>query len=508
MNYLDWIAKWSSYTPNKKAVVCFDTKKSFTYKELHENALKIGSYLTNRFQLNKGDRIAVLAEHSPEYLMLFIATQRLGLILVPMNYRCTVFELLHCINDVNPSLIITDDIRFPEISKAIREPLEVPFISLEKFYGNSGEIKIDYPVAEAVIDTDQPIFIFYTSGTTGIPKGVIYTNRMMFWNSLNTAVQLEITSGDQTINALPPYHTSGWNVLLLPMLHRGARVDFMKRFKSKKLLRYIEENPISLFLAVPTMLRMMVKSSAFKNFKAKKLKYLIVGGEPLSTGIINAWAEKGILIRQGYGLTEAGPCITSLHHHDALWKKGSIGKPNFYVDVKIVNQNNQEVETNEPGELCLRGHVVTPGYWNNSVYTLEKIQEEWLYTGDIVRKDPEGFLYVLGRKNQLFISGGENVHPSEIESVLYKFEAVLEAAVIGMEDEDWGEKGVAFISVKDSGIGENKISNHLREYLAPYKIPREIIFLESLPKSGIGKIDRRELREVYKNRNYGKKSLL
>lgn len=508
MNYLDWIAKWSSYTPHKKAVVSLDTKQSYTYKQLHENALKIESHLINKYQLKKGDRLAVLAEHSPEYLMLFIATQRLGVILVPLNYRCTAFELAHCLHDVTPSLVLVDNVRFRKLSSAVKEQVDYFCASTHTLFTNAEKITLQEYTDPPKIDVDQPVFIFYTSGTTGKPKGVIYTNRMMFWNSLNTSVQLEITSVDHTINALPPYHTSGWNVLLLPMLHRGARVDFVRRFRPKKILQFIEEEPISLFLAVPTMLRMMLRSPTFKSFKPKKLKYLIVGGEPLSTVIIDAWAKKGILIRQGYGLTEAGPSITSLHHHDALWKKGSIGKANFYIDLKIVDENNEEVAANEAGELCLRGNVVTPGYWNNSVYTLEKIQEEWFYTGDIIKKDEDGFMYVIGRKNQIYISGGENIHPSEIEKILYTYPGMLEAAVIGIEDKKWGETGIAFVSLNEGETSEAMLKAHLSKFLAPYKIPRAVIFLESLPKSGIGKINRRELIENYKNNYDGKKNIV
>lgn len=506
MNYLDWISKWSSYTPDKKAVVSLDTGLSYTYKQLHESALKIESHLKNKYQLNKGDRVAVLAEHSPEYLMLFIATQRMGVILVPLNYRCTTFELAHCISDVTPSLVLIDNLSFRNTVRKLRQQIESCWVSTNSFFTNAEKISLQPNASSLTIDVDQPIFIFYTSGTTGNPKGVIYTNRMMFWNSLNTSVQLEITSADQTLNALPPYHTSGWNVLLLPMLHRGARVDFIKRFRPKKVLNYIQEEQISLFLAVPTMLRMMVKSNAFKKFKPKILKYLIVGGEPLSSGIIDSWAEKGILIRQGYGLTEAGPSITSLHHHDALWKKGSIGKPNFYIDLKIVDEKDEDVGHNEPGELCLRGQVVTPGYWNNSVYTLEKIRNNWFYTGDIVKRDTEGFMYVIGRKNQIYISGGENIHPSEIEKVLYLFPGMIEAAVVGIEDPNWGETGIAFIALPAKDVGEHELRIHMTKYLAPYKIPRSIVFLDSLPKSGIGKINRKALLDIYNNNCDGKKN--
>ncbi len=502
MNYLDWISKWASYTPDKKAMFCYDTGQSFTYRQLDEYSLKIGAYLKNHFQLKKGDRLAVLAEHSPEYLMLFIATQRLGIILVPLNYRATEYELQHCLENVTPALFLADWMSFEFKAIKLQESLGIAVIPTASFFSEAFKQKPASSSEKFKIAVDYPIFIFYTSGTTGKPKGVLYTNRMLFWNSLNTSVQLEITSKDHTINALPPYHTSGWNVLLLPMLHRGARVDFMKKFRPKKLLQYIEEEPVSLFLAVPTMLRMMVKTSAFQNFTPKKLKYIVTGGESLSISLIDTWAKKGILISQGYGLTEAGPSITSLHYHDALWKKGSIGKPNFYVDVKIVDKNNVEVAAHQPGELCLRGNIVTPGYWNDLDHSFSKIRDNWFHTEDIVKVDDDGFIYIVGRKSQMFISGGENIHPSEIEQVLYKYSQVQEAAVVGVEDKNWGEIGIAFIVLKDEKFQSNAIMDHLKMHLASYKIPKDIIFLKCLPKVGIGKIDKKVLRVMYNKINY------
>lgn len=506
MNYLDWISKWASYTPDKKAMFCYDTSQSFSYRQLNENSLKIGSYLKDHFELKKGDRIAVLAQHSPEYLMLFIAAQRLGFILVPLNYRATEYDLQHCLEDVAPALFLADFLSFEPKVTGLREKSEIVINSTASFFSEAFKLNPPVTTEKFEIAVDHPIFIFYTSGTTGSPKGVLYTNRMLFWNNLNTSVQLEITSKDHTINALPPYHTSGWNVLLLPMLHRGARVDFMKKFRPKKILKYIEEEPISLFLAVPTMLRMMSKTTAFLDFSPKKLKYIVVGGESLSVSLIDAWAQKGILISQGYGLTEAGPSITSLHYHNALWKKGSIGKANFYVDYKIVDKNNVAVEAHQPGELCLRGNIVTPGYWNDLDHSFSKIRDGWFHTEDIVKVDEDGFIYIVGRKNQIFISGGENIHPSEIEQVLYKYQNVGEAAVVGVEDENWGEIGIAFIVPKDGEFQIKELMEYLKLNLASYKIPQDIICLKSLPKVGVGKIDKKELIAGYKNNKYDKRN--
>ncbi|SDR78546.1 class I adenylate-forming enzyme family protein [Christiangramia echinicola] len=495
MNYFDWIGKWSVYTPDKKAVASVDSGLAYTYKELNDLSIQVESYLKNEYSIEKDDRIAVLAAHSPEYLILFIAAQRMGAILVPLNYRASVSELQYCINDVEPTLVIFEK-DFQKKVQATKDNIFFNEVEIEDIITESSKLKVEAIPVE--IEPEQPVFIFYTSGTTGKPKGVLYTNRMLFWNSLNTSVQLEITSADFTLNALPSYHTSGWNVLLLPMLHRGARVDFLKAFKPKKVLNYIQENSISLFLAIPTMLRMMVKHQAFENFNAPDLKYIVVGGEDLSIPLIDKWAEKGILLRQGYGLTEAGPCITSLHHHDALWKKGSIGKPNFYVDYKIINEEGTVVEAHEHGELCLRGNIVTPGYWNNSAYTLEKLKDGWFHTGDIVKMDSEGFIYMVGRKNQMFISGGENIYPLEIENVLLKKNFVKEAAIVGINDENWGEVGVAFLVGNIKDLNNEQLREQLKHHLASYKIPRHIVFLDSLPKSGIGKIDRKKLKKMYK----------
>lgn len=505
MNYFDWIGKWSQYTPEKVAVAAAGGSSSYTFRELHEASSGMENLLRIKFEVKQGDRLPVLAEHSPEFLILFIAAQRLGAILVPLNYRSSAFELVYCLKDLDPKLLIADVDLFRFKLGEIEQQLRLSLLSLKDIFKRAETFQFE--ASRSHIEPDQPVFIFYTSGTTGKPKGVLYTNRMLFWNSLNTSVQLEITSRDYTLNALPPYHTSGWNVLLLPMLHRGARVDFMSRFKARKVLNYIENNDITLFLAIPTMLRIMVKNKNFKNFKGSSLRYVVVGGESLSVSLIDAWAEKGILLRQGYGLTEAGPCITSLHHHDALWKKGSIGKPNFYVDYKIVNDKNEEVGINEQGEFCIKGNVVTPGYWNNSAYTIQKIRDGWLHTGDIVRMDAEGFMYVIGRKNQSYISGGVNIFPLEIEEVLVKRELVKEAAVIGVEDEQWGEVGVAFVE-KNKITSEAEILRELNKYLASYKFPREIIFLDSLPKSGIGKIDRNKLKNDYNVSRNEKKNII
>jgi len=503
VNNFDWIGKWAEYTPDKTALVSADTGKSYNFQELRQNSLKLEAWLKTHYKIAPGDRIAVLSRHSPEYVMLFFAAQALGAILVPLNYRASLEELNYFIKDAAPKLVLSEK-KFNNKAQYLAKLHHLPTKDIREELSITTTPKMK--TCQRKISPDDTVFIFYTSGTTGKPKGVLYTNKMLFWNSLNTSVELEITSSDITLNALPPYHTSGWNVLLLPMLHRGARVDFIKAFKPKKVLNYLQQKPISLFMAVPTMLRIMEKHPSFANFKSNCLKHIIVGGESLSSQLIDSYAQKGILLRQGYGLTEAGPCITSLHHHDALWKKGSIGKPNFYVEYKVVNENGTEVNINEAGELCLKGNVVTPGYWNNSVYTHQKIKDNWFYTGDILTVDEEGFMYLVGRQDYLFISGGENIFPSEIEEILIDRQWVKEAVVIGMAHEKWGQAGVAFVVSKNFKFGEKDLKEKLGKILSSYKIPQEFIFLDQLPKSGIGKVDRNKLKKRYKQNHYEEKT--
>jgi fatty-acyl-CoA synthase len=359
---LDWTAKWADYTPEKIAMTSYDTNKSYTYSDLHTYA----NQLTHKFlqlQLEEGDRIAVLAEHSLEYIVLFVACQRMGVIIVPLNYRLSLKEISRLISDCTPSLLIYNQNHQDKVGQLSDQNLEaVSFDSLRTFYQ-----KADGIAAKTFqIKADNPLFIFYTSGTTGAPKGVIYTNKMLFWNSLNTSMQLGITFRDSTINILPPYHTSGWHIFITPLLHKGAHIGMLEKFDAEKTLCLLELNKTTLFMALPTMLLMMQKSAVFKKVNLRKLRYIISGGEKVPSELVSYWKqEKNIYIRPGYGLTEAGPSITSLHHKMAQLKPNSIGKPNFYLEVKIVDKKGAKVKPNEVGELCIKGDIVTPGYWNN-----------------------------------------------------------------------------------------------------------------------------------------------
>jgi len=494
----DWIGKWAQYQPDAIAITVYETGCSYTYKQLNALGNGVADRLTNELGLKTGDRIALLAENSIEYIVLFSVCQKTGIVLVPLNYRLTSPEIDFLIGDCQPDLIFVED-KFSEKTEKSLHFQKCPHkfqLSFLRSMINSVAQNTETPEFENIEFTeDQAAFLIYTSGTTAFPKGSVYTHKMLFWNSINTELRLDIASKDLSINCAPPFHTGSWNVLETPFLHHGAHTMLMKGFDPDVVLQLLEKEKMTIFWAVPTMLKMMVDSPVFETVTLQNLRYIIVGGEAMPIPLIEKWHSKGILIRQGYGLTEVGPNVTSLNHQDAIRKQGSIGTPNFYCETNIVDENGKPVGVNEVGEFVLKGPNVTPGYWNNAKATSETIVDGWFHTGDLVRCDAEGYIYVVDRLKNMYISGAENVYPAEIEFLLGKHPAIDAIAIIGVSDEKWGEVGKAFIVLKKGMVlTEIDIQNYCTDKLAKFKIPKHCCFLAELPKNDAGKIDRKRLR--------------
>jgi len=305
-------------------------------------------------------------------------------------------------------------------------------------------------------------------------------------------MSLIVNTESRTVNCMPPFHTGGWNVLMTPFLHHGGYTCLMKFFDARVVLQLLEKEKATIFMGVPTMLKMMADLPEFVTADLSSLKYIIVGGEAMPIPLIEKWGKKGVPIRQGFGMTEVGPNLTSLHQDDAIRKKGSIGRPNFYVQTKILNDQNEICAAKEAGELLLKGPMVTPGYWQNETATQKAFKDGWFYTGDRVLQDEEGYLFVVDRIKNMYISGGENVYPAEVERILLTHPQVSEAVVIGVPDAKWGESGKAFI-VKKAATSEQEIKDYCQSKLAKFKVPKYIVFLEKLPKNDTGKINRKAL---------------
>jgi fatty-acyl-CoA synthase len=496
----DWMSKWALYSPDKIAFKEYETQESLTYGQLNQLGNRIAHYLVHQLGLTTGDRVAILAENCLAYPILFAAAQKTGITIVPINYRLAGPEIDYLLSNSTPRLAIVEE-KFEAVFQQTPYAQKLEnYLSLAAFnqYCTTDKKQPEdqyFPVI--AVEEDHPIFILYTSGTTGFPKGALYTHKMLFWNSINTAMSLIINSESRTVNCMPPFHTGGWNVLMTPFMHHGGYTCLIRKFDPATLLQLLQEEACTLFMGVPTMLKMMADTPAFTDASFPKLHYIIVGGEPMPIPLIERWDAKQVPIRQGYGMTEVGPNLTSLHQDDAIRKKGSIGRPNFYVNIRIVDEAGNDLPANTAGELLLKGPMVTPGYWKNEDATAKALKNGWFHTGDMVKRDEEDYLYVVDRIKNMFISGGENVYPAEVERVLCQHPAVSEAAVIGVSDEQWGEVGHAFIVCwPGQSVEKTAIQTFCKAHLAKFKVPKHIAFIEKLPKNDTGKINRQSLKKL------------
>jgi len=492
----DWLERNALYAPDAPALVWTPTGATYTYAELHRAGERLAASLAERYDLTAGARIAVLAENTMEHVLLFAAAQKAGFVLVPLNYRLAPPELRYLLEDSDPHLLFASDEHAGVVHDLETDAPVAPLEEAEELASKAGPSSRDAVEGDAPA-LDDPLMILYTSGTTGRPKGTILPHRMLFWNSVNTELRLDLTAQDRSFNAAPFYHTGGWNVLLTPFLHHGATTYLFPSFDPDATLRLCDEEGLTILWGVPTMLRMMAESDTFDDVTLDSIRYTVVGGEAMPEPLIRTWQDKGVPIRQGFGMTEVGVNCFSLPERDALRKIGSIGLPNFYVDAQVVDDEGAEVDPNTTGELLMRGPVVTPGYWRDPDATTEAIDEDgWFHTGDLVEVDEEGYYYVVGRKHDMFISGGENVYPAEIESALYEHPSVEAAAVIGVPDDEWGEVGAAFV-VLDDDRSSGAVTEHCREHLADYKVPKHVRILDELPLGDSGKVDKAALRDAF-----------
>lgn len=496
----DWLKQWNLYSPAGVALQDAETGEKITYGQLYLHANQLARCLQEEFGIRHGDRVAVLATNELEYIVLFYATQRLGAILVPINFRLTSREVAHIIEDSEPKLLIHQrqfDSVIAELDARSKPAHVLPFDGDNSLKSRVRTPKYPTDYFPYRSKYEDPSMIIYTSGTTGAPKGALITQKMLFWNSLNTTLRLNITQNDVQALFLPFFHTGGWNVLTTPFIHRGARTILLKKFDPDLILQLADQEGLTILFGVPTMMDMMYRSPSFAKAKLSTVRYAIVGGEPMPIDLIRAWEDKGIPIRQGYGLTEFGPNVFSLNQEDSLRKIGSIGFPNFYIQAKVVDNDGKELGDEQIGELVLKGDMCSAGYWRNPEATAHTIVDGWLHTGDLVRRDAEGYYYVVGRKKDMYKSGGENVYPAEIEQFLRTHPKIHEAAVIGIPDAKWGEVGKAFITLNaGQSMTEEEFFSFCLGKLAKYKTPKQLRILKSMPKGDSGKILKRALIDL------------
>lgn len=497
-NYeIDWLKKWAKYSPSAIALKDADSNQEYTYEQCYHLSMKGALYLQSTLGVKKGDRVAILSTNEADYVHLFFSLQRIGAIMVPLNFRLTARELDYILEDSGSSLLIYNS-EFEGTAKELGISKKVTLASFSEALKNtkaeintSTDFRMDF-------HEETPAMIIYTSGTTGFPKGAVITHKTIFWNSVNTTLRLNIDQSDVFVCFLPFFHTGGWNVLTTPFFHRGAKTVITKKFDADRILQISEDEGATLLFGVPTTMDLMRRSPIFEKVMLKKMRYAIVGGEPMPVELIKIWHDKGIPIRQGYGLTEFGPNVFSLDQEDAIRKIGSIGFPNFYIETKVIDDQGKELKAGEIGELCLKGPMAMKEYWNKPEATKKTLVDGWLMTGDLVKFDDEGYFYVVGRKKDMYISGAENVYPAEIEQVIQSIPGIREVAVIGVKDEKWGEVGHAFIArekFESTEPSHEQVMEVCSKSLAKFKIPKYLTFLKELPKGDSGKILKRMLKD-------------
>jgi fatty-acyl-CoA synthase len=502
----DYLARRELYSPDKLAFI--DAGKSpewrLTYHDANQRANKLANWLKSQ-GVGKGDRVAILARDGYEHLDCFFACSKLGAIHTALNWRLSWHELLEIFQYTTPKILIFSD-DFRENVKQLTDHWSLITVHLDgNGVGDSFHFETtlqaspDSPVTCETLEAEDIAALIFTGGTTGLPKAAEVSHRMIAWNTLNTVIH-DVTHNDTYLNVFPMFHTGGLFVYTLPQVIFGGTTILIRAFDPAQVLDLLQREEVTIFAAVPTMYQMLTTAPNWAEADLSSLRFCTSGGAPLPVPLVEKYtAEKGIRFKQGFGMTEFGPGIFALAPEDAIRKAGSIGRPNFFVDAKIVDDENNFLGPDEEGELVLKGESYCSGYFNNPEATAAAVDERgYFHTGDVARFDAEGYFYIVDRKKDMFISGGENVYPAEIEKALYQHPAVHMCAVIGLPDPKWGEVGKACVVLKPGNtVSEAELLEFLSARLAKYKVPRSVAFLDALPISAAGKILKRELRARY-----------
>ena len=496
MNYPaeDWIRHHATFSPGKQALVDLASDRAYTYAELDVRITKAAVYFRDSLGVKRGDRIAVVCHNDTDVFEIQFACRRLGAIFMPLNWRLAVAELEYICNDGAPKVLV-HGIEFASQCQEIQKLCGIPHrITLN----NGNDSDYETGLARATRDLDiEPMdlpdtwTIMYTSGTTGRPKGARMTYQMAVFNSVHCAMTMSLTESSKNIVFLPTFHTGGLNVYANPTFHTGGTNVVLREFDPKYFLELLSDKVLRIthMFGVPTNFLMMANEPGFVGADLSHIECLGIGGAAAPLALIEEFGRKHIKLQQGWGMTETGPLGLMLSPDQALAKVGSSGLPPMYVTLDIWDKQGNSVPVGESGELMIKGPTVTPGYWNKEDQRDEFFTNGWFHTGDVTRQDEDGYYYIVDRTKDMFISGGENVYPVEIENVIYEMDGILENAVIGVADEKWGEVGRACVVLKGgANLNEEAVISHCNDKLARYKVPKQVRFFDELPHNATGKV--------------------
>ncbi|WP_376793303.1 long-chain fatty acid--CoA ligase [Thermoflexus sp.] len=498
---VDWLAKRARLSPNRVALIEASTGRRIVYAEWNRRANQ-AAHALQALGLRKGELLAVLSTNRLEYLDLLFACQKTGVILQALNTRLTVPELQALLREIPPrALVYSGDLG--EKAAALEEAvplmiaLDEPVRGTHRRWEEWVSRASDRPPAPILLTLEDPWVLCYTGGTTGLPKAAILTYGTITWNAVNTVMSWGLRPDDVAILNAPLFHTGGLNVFTTPLVHIGGASILCAAFDPDQVFDLLEREPVTLLFGVPTMFIRLQQHPRWGRADFSRCRIVISGGAPCPMPIFERFFEKGVPFKTGYGLTEAGPNNFWLPDEKTQRKPGSVGSPLFHIEVRVV-RDGHDAEPGEVGELWIRGPHVIPGYWNRPEETAQTIVEGWLRTGDLAMSDEEGDFYIVGRIKDLIISGGENIYPAEVESVMLGHPDVVEAALIGVPDPEWGEVGRAIVVRRPgSTMTEAELLAYLRGRLASYKVPKSVVFVEELPKTGAGKVDKTALKRRF-----------
>lgn len=494
----------------QRTAILFDARE-YSYVQINERVNRLADGLLN-LGVKKGDCVAFLGLNSSQYMEGDFALAKCGIVRVPLRSRLTPGELLHIMNDSQANTLILEEQYVSDI-ETIRKDLQYAKNYIVLSGSHEGMMNYEDLLSKACpeepnIDVmEEDIYgLFYTTGTTGMPKGAMQTHKNLLW--VTRSIQLDIcrvTEDDVLLTCLPLMHAP--LILVLPFFINGAKHIIQSGFNAHAFLETVEKERVTTVFLVPTVIYMLLECPDLRKYDLSSIKVIMYGGSPMvPERLMDAIKTFGNVFVQGYGLAEAFMPITLLtqeEHADALGRGklkvlSSAGKESTFEEVKVVNEKGEPAGFDEPGEIVIRGDNVMRGYWNKPEATKEAIQDGWLYTGDIGTMDEEGFVYIVDRKHEMIITGGLNVYPKEVEEVLYRHPAVFEAMVTGVPHDKWGESIKAVVALKEGmQTGEAELIEYCKGKIADYKIPKSVDFVQALPKGASEKILRKEVKERY-----------
>jgi acyl-CoA synthetase (AMP-forming)/AMP-acid ligase II len=499
INIGEFLTKRSNVTPTREGLVCEGIRR--TYKDLNDRANRLANAMKD-LGIGHGDRVSILALNEPEYYDMYFGLGKIGATLVPVNYRLAGPEIKYVLSDCESKVFVFGN-EYAEVVDSIRNDIPAKdFIVISKdppeWAGSYETLIGDASDGEPQIigGDDDTLTILYTSGTTGRPKGAELTHTYYYWNSVNLMCTLGLDIGNTNLIALPLFHIGA---LAGPpwMVHAGGKVVLLRTLDPQRFLELIEEENVTGFGSVPQLLDFLKLVPDFEKYDWSSVRTILVYAAPVPVTLIKEYEAAGIEVRQLYGLTECNTG-TVLDSENAIEKVGSCGRPFFHTEVRVVDDNGQDLAPGEKGEVLLRAPNMMKGYLNRSEDTAAAIKDGWLHTGDIAKMDEDGFLYILDRKKNMIISGGENIYPAEIEDALLNNPKVMDVGVIGYPHEKWGEAIKAIVVVKD---GETLTEAELIEWcqgkLGRFKIPKAVVFTDAIPRTPTGKILKTELRKQF-----------